>query len=390
MTNQTSDDKPERPKDTGSRWQKARLPILAPATSADQALADILIAGIEHLRGNEACVAARAHVEGVHQMRVAVRRLRSCLALYADYLPDDEARHLNGELRWLIGELGPARDWDVFVSDILAPVVAQLGAEPRIGELAARVEEQRDAAYGRAQAAITDRRYVGMMMLIAAWAEGRRWRDHLDAPQRAVLDRPCLQLAHLLIHRRHQEAVAVGDAFAALSEAERHKVRIRIKKLRYPIEFFQSLYPPRRVLPYLALLKELQDDLGAGNDVAVARSLLRQVTRALAGRDKARAAYAAGLVVGWHSHTANNLDARQVKVWQRFLARAPFWPLPKPLPAAPADAVTGDSAPGEAVAADAAAGEAGRHAQAGEGAAAAASADGRPAAAAERRSPLVH
>jgi hypothetical protein len=60
-------------------------------------------------------------------------------------------------------------------------------------------------------------------------------------------------------------------------------------------------------------------------------------------------AYAAGLVVGWHSHTANDIDARQVKVWQRFLARQPFWPMPRPpagTPAPPPAAAGGtDAAP---------------------------------------------
>lgn len=313
-----------------ARWQKARLPLLTAATTADAALQAIVLAGLDHLRGNEACVAARAHVEGVHQMRVAVRRLRSCLALYGAHLPEGDARHLNGELRWLIGELGPARDWDVFVSDILAPVLAASADEERIGELALHVEAQRDAAYARAQAAIADRRYTGLAMLLAAWAAGRRWREALTPSQRADLDQPCLALAHALIHQRYAEAIAVGAGFAELGAEERHRVRIRIKKLRYAVEFFGSLYAKRRVDPYLALLKELQDDLGAGNDVAVAKALLRRVMRSLRGRQRHRAAYAAGLVVGWHSHTANDLGARQARVWQRFLDRGPFWPVPKP------------------------------------------------------------
>ena len=67
-------DKPKAP------WRKARLPVLAPSTTAEEALADIVIACVEHLRGNEGCVLAREHEEGIHQMRVATRRLRSCLA----------------------------------------------------------------------------------------------------------------------------------------------------------------------------------------------------------------------------------------------------------------------------------------------------------------------
>ncbi|QLH40291.1 MAG: CHAD domain-containing protein [Defluviicoccus sp.] len=122
-------------------WQKARLPSLVPSTTAEEALADIVHGCVEHLRSNTACVMARAHEEGIHQMRVAVRRLRSCLALYAPFLPVDQHKYLVGELKWLIGELGPARDWDVFVGEILKPVLIQLGdEEDRLSELSLHVE----------------------------------------------------------------------------------------------------------------------------------------------------------------------------------------------------------------------------------------------------------
>ncbi len=96
------------------RWRKAKTPAIAPLATAEDALTRIVVAGAEHLRANEACVLARAHDEGIHQMRVAARRLRSALTLYRAFIPDEQYRYLNGELKWLIRELGGARDWDVF------------------------------------------------------------------------------------------------------------------------------------------------------------------------------------------------------------------------------------------------------------------------------------
>ena len=313
-----------------TKWQKAKAARLTPSTSADAALASIVLHGVEHLRGNEACVLHRAHVEGVHQLRVAVRRLRSCLSLFRDFIPPAQRDHLNGELKWLIGQLGPARDWDVFVDDILTPVCKQIPSENRLEELAQRVDEHRNEAYVRAQGAIGDHRYLGLVMLLDAWADGRRWREYLPAPVVAALQRPAVQLANRMLQEHYHQVMEAGKDFAHLQPEARHALRIEIKKLRYATEFFASLYLRRKVTPFVAMLKELQDDLGAGNDVEVARSLLRRVTRPLAGREKTRLSFAAGVVVGWHSHATGAREARLMEAWEHFCARPPFWPTPLP------------------------------------------------------------
>ena len=110
----------------GATWNKGKAPVLVPATTAEEALTEIVLGCVDHLRGNEACVLTRAHEEGVHQIRVASRRLRSCLSLFRNLIPNEQRKYLNRELRWLIGEFGPARDWDVFVGEVLDPVMDDL------------------------------------------------------------------------------------------------------------------------------------------------------------------------------------------------------------------------------------------------------------------------
>lgn len=348
------------PAKSESRWQKARAPRLTAATSADTTLATIVLLGVEHLRGNEACVLGRTHIEGVHQLRVAVRRLRSCLSLFRDFIPPPQRDHLNGELKWLIGQLGPARDWDVFVDEILTPVRKQIPDEPRLDGLATRVEEHRDAAYVHAQRAIGDHRYQGLVMLLDAWADGRRWREYLPASVAADMQRPAVHLATRMLQEHYHAVIEAGDGFAELEPEARHALRIQIKKLRYASEFFASLYPKRKVVPFMAMLKELQDDLGAGNDVEVARSLLRKVTRPLSGREKTRLSFAAGLVVGWHSHVTGVREERLLQAWTQLSSRPPFWPPPLPeselVQSADVEVVspsTGDAAPSPMEAAEA-------------------------------------
>jgi len=306
-------------------WKKARLPVFTSETTAAEALADIVLSGINHLRGNEACVLARSHEEGVHQMRVATRRLRSCLTVYKDLLPAEERRHLVSELKWLIGELGPARDWDVLLAEVLGPVIDDLPDEDKLALLRSKAENQRDRAYERAQAAIGSERYVGLALLLNAWARGHRWHEHASDDGPAELFVPATVFARKVIDERYQEMVLAGEAFESLSEEKRHAVRIQIKKLRYAVEFFGSLYPKKAFANFLAALKKLQDGLGANNDLAVARTLLGDAIKSTRGKKKARLSYAAGLVVGWHSHVFDGRERDLSKLWQGVCQSKPFW-----------------------------------------------------------------
>ena len=327
------------------RWKKAKTPTLALSATAEEALRGIVVSGVQHLRANEACVLARAHEEGIHQMRVAGRRLRSALTLYRDHMPAEQFRYLNGELKWLIRELGSARDWDVFVDGVLRPVQGDLTEEPTLPVLAGTVEEMRDGAYERASAAIKSQRYAGLILLLKAWAEGKRWHDGAAKEQAAAMRSPAAELACQLLDQGYEETLAFAGNFAELTAEERHSVRIRIKKLRYATEFFGALFPRRQVVPYLAAMKTLQDQLGLNNDVEVARGLLKKAPKRARGKERRDIAYAAGLVIGWHSHVSDHREQGALKAWDRFVARPPFW-----RPAEAADPPAPVSEPPEAAA----------------------------------------
>lgn len=311
--------------DQHATWNKGKAPVLVPATTAEEALAEIVLGCVDHLRSNEACVLARAHVEGVHQIRVASRRLRSCLSLFRDLIPNQQRKYLNREFRWLIGEFGPARDWDVFVGEVLAPVIKDLPDEPGMRVLRERAEQHCDAGYERAQKALRSRRYVGMMMLVRAWAEGRSWHDGNTEEASEKLRGPAIDVARDLLEQHYQAVVGTGQDFDSLNAEQRHNLRIEIKKMRYATEFFRSLYPKQKSAAFVAALKALQDDLGANNDIAVARELLAGLTKNEKGKRRAQAAYATGLVLGWHNHVSNSREQNLAKIWNGLVNDKPFW-----------------------------------------------------------------
>jgi inorganic triphosphatase YgiF len=76
---------------------------------------------LRHIAGNEAAV-RRSDSEGVHQMRVGLRRLRAAISLFSNLLGDQETEGVKAELKWLTGELAPARDLDVYVRNEIEPL----------------------------------------------------------------------------------------------------------------------------------------------------------------------------------------------------------------------------------------------------------------------------
>ncbi len=133
------------------------------------------------------------------------------------------------------------------------------------------------------------------------------------------------ELSDRLLAKRQRQAKKRGHGFAELPTSERHRVRIALKRLRYASEFFNTLYPPEKVRPYLSALKDLQDALGHLNDVAVAEERVAAlVALAESPEQEERLRLAAGLVLGWHSHGLARLEPKLVAAWNAFAQQAGF------------------------------------------------------------------
>lgn len=315
--------------------EKGRKPEFTPTTTVEGAFCDIVGACLLHVSGNEACALDGMDPEGIHQMRVATRRLRSALVLFRPFLPVESRDWFAEEVKWLGNELGAARDWDVFLADLLAPVETALGQGhgSEIAEdlalLRAAAEEQRASAYERARAAIRSPRYTALQLRLGAWIERKGWRDQSVNEQSVRLFLPVVELADSLLAHRHKQARKRGKGFARLAPEARHTLRITLKKLRYAVEFFQSLHEEKAVRRYLDHLSGLQDRLGHLNDVTTAARLLRALHPDGRAMEPAEAR-AAGIVIGWHARSAVDSEASLVQAWKAFADAKPFWPPPSP------------------------------------------------------------
>ncbi len=238
---------------------------MAPAQGARAALASAL----QQLQANEAGVLATRDPEFVHQMRIALRRLRSALRAFRKPTgPDLEAR-VRADLRWITQATGKARDLDVLATQTLpAMLSACSAADSRALErrLAARRRKARDDV----RSALLSRRYARLLLVFAKWLARP---TEPDAPRDASLR----QFAGRMLQKRHARWMQSAQGAAEMSNAERHRVRIGAKRLRYVADGFASLYRRKRMDGYLAALSKLQDDLGRANDAVVAERLLHEL-----------------------------------------------------------------------------------------------------------------
>lgn len=307
-------------------WSKAEKLALEPEIHVDQGLASIFAACLRHFQANLATAIDGREDEGVHQLRVALRRLRSAFTTFQPALPADQVAPFRDDMRWILASLGPARDLDVVKRVQLLPVLAREPDEPGLKALADLVERARAKAYRGVAASLTDPRCSAWQLAFAAWIAEHGWRTGADGAVRYIQKEPLADFGRHLLDKRFKAARKRGRHIEHLNSAERHELRIALKKLRYTIEFFQSLFDDKPVKAALKSLGTLQDALGQMNDVRTAATLFAD----LAGRtrDRGRAedlAYARGLVIGWHEGQVAAGEGNVAALWREFAKTRPFW-----------------------------------------------------------------
>ena len=216
--------------------------ILDPDMTVEAALQKIGRNCLAQLLRNEPAVLS-AQPEGVHQMRVAVRRLRSAISSLRKFLPQEDVQWVTGELRWLGGTLGPARNLDVFAAELVPAARTLIPDEPGWDDLGAALDRLRAAgAYDQIREAILSQRYTASMLRLLRWFEGSGWRRHSASDEPDPMTSPIGGIVPCLLDRRRRKVRQRGKGFGSLAPRERHKLRIAVKKLRYTIELFGSLF----------------------------------------------------------------------------------------------------------------------------------------------------
>lgn len=234
---------------------------LAPTTAPDVALRHIVGDCHADLRKYRAMVLQSRRPIGIHQTRVALRRLRAAFGLFRHAVDGPVMRALSAEARWLAGECAPARDLHVFLNETVEDV------PPIVQRVARRLA---DTHLQRARAALSGARYD---------AFDRQLHAFLDLSPAPPLDR-LDEFARSELEAHHDKVMHRGRKVASLDSHRLHRLRIAIKKLRYAAEFLQPAFASPAGKPYIEATARLQGALGALNDRAVARHMLADLATA--------------------------------------------------------------------------------------------------------------
>jgi CHAD domain-containing protein len=283
---------------------RARAVVLHRKMRAGEAFRLVLLECLAQAAANARAVSEARDAEGLHQLRVALRRLRVALDIYADASGDPALAALKARARRFSRDIAPARDLDVLVGDMLAPMARQVGVRA-VAELQTRAEPLRQRAWDAAAETAGGAAFTAFLEDIAALA--------LAEPRRHG-GMKVKKLARRTMEKCWSKAIRRARRFRQLEPHQRHRLRIALKRLRYSAESFASLYREKDVAPYIAHLKILQNGLGDLNDAAGLMALGERFDGPAAAR----------IAVFQHARAAR-LHRQMHRVWKDFKKLKPFW-----------------------------------------------------------------
>ncbi len=283
--------------------------ILHAEIPAEQALKQILLRLLDIMQQNTEGSIRGIDTEFMHDYRVSIRKTRSALTQISKVLHQDIISEYNKFFSGLGKLTNPVRDLDVFQIKLLS---YQNGLSKSAQK---HLQPLRD--YLARSRAAAQKKFINRLKSPEYQKSINEWRDYLENTEPTIpplenTSREIYKLADELVWNIYQLALEEGNAITDDTEAEAlHELRKTCKKLRYLMEFFQSLYPENKIRELIQALKGLQDNLGEYNDLHVHRSILGDFIKHSSDADANKAC----------RQVMKFLKKRQVKIRRRFSER---------------------------------------------------------------------
>lgn len=245
----------------------------APGVNRSDSLSDILQAHlwscVSHFQGNLVGALQGDEPEYIHQMRVALRRMRVLLHMAEKLHADAQLSKLLSEISTLGAALGRIRDLDVFMADTLRPMRSVFADDTGLQTLLSISEQQRNSLLHLLNSEAKAGKFERLMLRMAMLMSGPYWcQSEFPQARDFVRDRMRKLSRRFSRHAKHLET---------LDESGLHALRILAKKLRYSADSFAGLYEGKKVETFIKALGVVQDGLGKIHDVAVARRFLDEL-----------------------------------------------------------------------------------------------------------------
>ncbi len=300
---------------SAERPVKGDAPDIAKKDTLASALQTLIWSCLLHLQRNLRGAMNSDDAEYLHQIRVALRRLRVVLRMAEKLCADDQLVALGQEVATLCAALGRTREWDVFIAQTAQPICARMAGHAGLQALLAASERQRDKCYAVLRGAAQARELQCLMLRFAVWMNGSYWQQGEAMPS-------ARDFAARRLHKLARQFAQSGQYLNTLDAARLHSLRILSKKLRYSAEFFATLYDRQKTRSFLAALSEVQEVLGLINDIAVAHRLLDELAMM---PELSAHKEAVVLAKGWIARGLSHQFTALHKTTQRFSKQPSFW-----------------------------------------------------------------
>jgi len=293
---------------------EARTVLLDPDMLTQQAFISIGLECLRHIASNREA-ALRKESEGIHQMRIGLRRLRVALSIFKGMLRRRDASTIKAKLKWLSDQLAPARDYQVFLTEVFERS-HRSGAE--FEHLKTNVRAERDLRLNVVEQIVGSDRFQELVVEIALWLLDGAWLHDKNKRATAARNMPLRKFARHELHKRARAVSKAARRVAKLSPLRRHKLRIATKKMHYAYEFFERLIATKAIKGleqnFISELASLQRSLGRLNDIAVEAKLASELSDKL--KDD-RKAYMLGFIVGLRTYRSRGLLRKATKSGRR-------------------------------------------------------------------------
>ncbi len=310
--------------------------VLDASMTVRTALLKVLCASFQHIQSNLKFAHQDPCPEAVHKLRVGVRRMRGVVFVFRKVMEDKGQPLLRDELRWFELQLASAREWDVSIEQLGAPVLKDTRSYAGIERLTQLVNTHRLSAHEDVRSALNSPRLQDLLRQLALWigllntSERHRSSAGLWFPsgwnkKQRLLARPVIGLAAKALQAQHRRASKLGYKILKLDDLELHKLRIKLKELRYITELFFSLWHKKKDMgianSYLTDLKNLQAVLGSAHDATVTVNLISSI-QADAGT---ASEYAGDKIIERIGELHRDDRKKLNKLWKQFSKIEKFW-----------------------------------------------------------------
>ncbi len=242
--------------------------------------------------------------EGVHQVRVRIRRFRAMLAFFAPLFKAESYQRQQESLRNMAGQFGEVRQLDVLlagISEIEKESVLEINC---FGIITSFLHEKREVAFDQLLAELKGDAFVLELLDILVWKFNDPWDETAPGLHASIKDYTEKQIDnwHKKI-KRSMKKLDVKDQQAV------HRVRIKSKKLRYVIDQLSTILD-KKTRQSMDAFEKMQDDLGYFHDVFANQHLLEQL---VSGSNDCQLHYQAGIIIGWQMMTGKRKIRKFIK-----------------------------------------------------------------------------